>query len=111
MNNLWKKIKSNALVYHKQSESEATYWRQRTPSDGRIYNYMNIAKVKTMFRALMPPYPGIFLIIKKEKISILEIQFKKKLSNKKFEIIDGKILFKLKDGYLIITKWKKAAIS
>lgn len=111
MHNLWKKIKSNELVYYKQLESEATYWRQRTPSDGRVYNYMNISKVKTMFRALMPPYPGIFLIIKKEKISILEIQFKKKLSDKKFYIVDRKIFFKLKDGSLIITKWKKIAIS
>ncbi len=100
-------IKSNKLVFKKQNDRYATYWKQRTPSDGKILHQMKLIQVRKMHRALMHPYPGIFIILKNKKLLIKKLRYSNLFLEERLKILNNKIYFKLKDGYLIISKWKE----
>jgi methionyl-tRNA formyltransferase len=49
---------NDRLVRRPQDPLEATYWRKRTPADGRIDFRMSSTAIRNLVRALSPPYPG-----------------------------------------------------
>lgn len=50
-------LRDNTVTPVAQRETEATHWRKRGKSDGRIDWRMNAAAIDNLVRALAPPYP------------------------------------------------------
>jgi methionyl-tRNA formyltransferase len=57
-----------------QNESEATWFPQRNPSDGRIDWRWNGRTIYNFIRAQTKPYPGAFTYLRHEKITIWHCQ-------------------------------------
>jgi methionyl-tRNA formyltransferase len=64
------KIKNNTAPRIKQNENDATYFPQRSPTDGKIDWSWNSKKIKDFIRAQTKPYPGAFTKIQNKKIII-----------------------------------------
>lgn len=49
---------ADRMIVRPQDETNASYWRKRSPEDGRIDWRMSARSVHNLVRALAPPYPG-----------------------------------------------------
>ena len=69
------KCENNTLQFKKQNEKFATYFGQRTPSDGKIEWGWQKERIKNWVRAQSNPYPGAFTFFENNKIIIDEVKF------------------------------------
>jgi methionyl-tRNA formyltransferase len=55
-------LSSDDVQMTRQNESEATFWPQRRPEDGRITPHMTVEQADRLVRATTRPYPGAFWV-------------------------------------------------
>lgn len=81
-----------------QDPSLATYWRRRTPADGRIDWRMTAQDILNLVRALSPPYPPATFKYHGNDISVYQVQV---LSDQRVDVEPGLVLSRASAGPVI----------
>jgi methionyl-tRNA formyltransferase len=98
------------IIGKKQNDANATYFKPRTPEDGRIDWNMDGLEIYNLIRGLAKPWPGAHSYIDGNKIIIWQARIEKCNSSNysNGEIIDmsnSTIIIKVKDGKLCINDY------
>ena len=98
----WTKGCFNPIV---QDDSQATYFKKRTPADGVFDFSENAQTIYNKIRGQARPYPGAFFLHKDKKITVWKamFDFQKSSSPEKtmFRNSDGSLSVVCGDGYII----------
>jgi methionyl-tRNA formyltransferase len=68
--NIWPELAAGRVSLREQDHSQATVWPGRKPEDGRITPDLTVADVDRLVRGTTRPYPGAFVDIGDERITI-----------------------------------------
>ena len=92
-------IASGVIIAEKQNDSEASYWRKRSVSDGMIDWRMSASSIYNLVRALSEPYPGADFSHAGLIYKITQADFLTQKYSKNIE--PGKVL-EAGDGFLVV---------
>ncbi|MCD4670584.1 MAG: hypothetical protein K8S14_09060 [Actinomycetia bacterium] len=99
--NTYKKIQSNALVYHQQT-GKSSYFSNSTPRVNKLDPLNQTSKeIYNIVRALSSPLPMAYIIYKGEKVFIDKVAC---VDNIDINMFTDKILIEYKNNYYIKTK-------
>ena len=74
INSILQDVRSNRVTSYQQDDAKATYFKKRTPSDGRIDWNWQFRRINNWVRAQAHPYPGAFSYYKDEKVVIDKVK-------------------------------------
>ncbi len=101
-------IYDERFVPIKQNLQEFSYLPPRKPEDGEIFETDTVREVKNKIRALVVPYPGAFVIVENERITIDGVKtisdFRNYTTTKFVDRYQGQIILRVKDGLLRVTR-------
>lgn len=98
------------ITITKQNENKATYFKPRTPEDGKIDWKKNGFEIYNQIRALVKPWPGAFSHIGNQKIIFYNANFKKCDSVEKIgtitDVYDSVLEIAVNGGKLVVTDYE-----
>jgi methionyl-tRNA formyltransferase len=98
-----------ALKAKKQNDSKASYFRPRTPQDGRIDWSRDGIDVYNLIRALVKPWPGAYTYMKNKKIIFWSARFEACSHDFSpgtiIDISDSNLIISVNNGKLSVNKY------
>lgn len=102
------RIHDAAFIPPKQDTKKGSYLPPRVPEDGAIVKNDTMEAVKNKIKALVPPYPGAFIVSNGRRLvidGVRKVRHGRRYAHVDFfDMVDGKPVIRCRDGLLAVTK-------